>query len=51
MRPEFDTGLRVMARLSAVMTVRPALGHSAGGGSSAESGVKGGDEVLLLVSV
>ncbi len=37
-----------MARLSAVMPDRP-LVHSAGRGSCAKSGVKGGDEILLLL--
>ena len=39
-----------MARLSELIAVRPFLVHSAGG-SCAKSGVKGGDEMLLLVSL
>ena len=40
-----------MARLSAMVPVRPFLVYSAGRSSCAKSGVKGGDEMLLLVSL
>lgn len=40
-----------MVRLSAMVPIRPLLVHSAWRGSCAKSGVKGGDEMRLLVSI
>ena len=40
-----------MARLSVLIPVRPFLVHSAWGSCATKSGVKGGDEMLLLVSL
>ena len=52
MRVEWEAACEAVARLSAMVTVRPSLVYSAGGGScAAKSGVEGGDEILLLVSL
>ena len=51
MQVECEVACEDMARLSAMVPVRPLLVHSAGRGSCAKSGVKGGDDVLLLVNL
>ena len=48
MQTESEAACEDMARLSAVVPDR-LLVHSAGRGSCAKSGVKGGDEILLLL--
>lgn len=50
MQIESEAAREDMARLSAMIPVRPLLVHSAGG-SCAKSGVKGEDEMLLLVNM